>query len=66
MDEKAKEVRRLYMRQYSKKYREENLEKILKRQREWRANNRDKCREYEARYWMKKAHEMAASKEVER
>ena len=47
----ASEARRLYKR----KYRQKNREKINKQQREWRARNPDKVREYQARYWKRKA-----------
>lgn len=43
----ALEARRLYKR----KYRQRNKEKINRKQREWRARNSDRVREYQARYW---------------
>ena len=43
----ASEARRLYKR----KYRQKNREKINKQQREWRARNSDKVKEYQVRYW---------------
>jgi hypothetical protein len=31
--------------------------------REWRANNKDKVKEYNERYWIKKAEKLAAERE---
>ena len=47
----AQEARRNYKRQYRIK----NRDKINAQQREWRANNPDKVREYQSRYWEKLA-----------
>lgn len=47
----ASEARRIYKR----KYRQRNREKINKQQREWRGRNPDKVREYQVRYWEKRA-----------
>ena len=47
----ASEARRLYKR----KYRQKNREKINKQQREWRARNPDKVKEYQVRYWERAA-----------
>lgn len=49
MTQEAVEARREYKRQY----RSENREKINAQQREWRANNPAKVREYQERYWEK-------------
>lgn len=46
MDDKAREAKREYMR-------------------EWQKKNRDKVRAAQARYWMKKAAEMEATKKGE-
>ncbi len=50
MTQEAVEARRDYKRQY----RNENRDKINAQQREWRANNPDKVKQYNARYWEKK------------
>jgi hypothetical protein len=42
-------------RKYYQKYQQENRERLNKYQREWRAKNPDKVREYNQRYWEKKA-----------
>lgn len=51
MTQEAIEARR----DYKRKYRSENREKINDQQREWRANNSSKVREYQKRYWEKRA-----------
>ena len=55
MTEEAKKKRAEYMR----KYRAENREKINAAQRERNRNNPEKRREYQRRYWEKKASETA-------
>lgn len=47
----AREARRAYMREYRK----ENRERINARQREWRAKNHGKVKEYQMKYWEKKS-----------
>ena len=47
----AQEARRDYKRQY----RARNREKINTQQREWRVNNPERVKEYQKRYWEKKA-----------
>ena len=56
----ALEQRKLYKR----KYRLENREKINKQQREWRANNPDKVKQYRKRYWEKKAQKAAGNSSI--
>lgn len=41
-------------RQYMKKWRERNKEKLSSYQKEWRKNNRDKVAEYQRKYWENK------------
>ena len=56
----AQEARR----DYKRRYRAKNREKINRQQREWRAGNRDKVRQYNKRYWecrAKKAKNIRAS-----
>lgn len=53
MTDEAKKKRAEYMR----KYRAENREKINAAQRERNRNNPEKRREYQRRYWEKKASE---------
>lgn len=56
MNNKAKEARRAYFRQYYKK----NKDKINKYQRDWRSTpeGKKKVQEYNKRYWEKKAKEL--------
>ena len=53
----AQEARRDYKRQY----RVRNREKINRQQREWRADNPERVKEYQKRYWEKKAKNPRAS-----
>ncbi len=46
---------------YKKRYRLRNREKINEQQRAWRKANPDKVREYQARYWERKAKNIRAS-----
>ena len=43
------------MREYMRKYRQENRERINAKQREWNAKNPDKVKAYCAAYWERKA-----------
>ncbi|MBD5521230.1 MAG: hypothetical protein HDR03_08435 [Lachnospiraceae bacterium] len=47
----AQEARRIYKREY----RHKNREKINQKQREWRAANPERVKNYQVRYWEKKA-----------
>lgn len=40
--------------EYFRKYKQENKEKLNEYQREWRAEHPEKVKEYQQRYWMKK------------
>ncbi|EJR28755.1 hypothetical protein [Bacillus mycoides] len=51
MTEQAKIARREYM----KKWRERNAEKLSNYQKEWRKNNKDKVVGYQQKYWEKKS-----------
>ena len=51
MTDEAKEKRRDYMRNYQEAHRD----KLKKYLRKWRSENPTKVREYEQRYWEKKA-----------
>ena len=51
MSAEAVEARRNYQREYRRK----NQEKINAKRREWRADNRDKVRRYNQRYWERRA-----------
>lgn len=51
MTVEAQEARRKYKRQYRRK----NRDRINRQQREWRANNLEKAKEYQKRYWEKAA-----------
>ena len=51
MSAEAVEARRNYQREYRRK----NQEKINAKRREWRADNRDKVRWYNQRYWERRA-----------
>lgn len=53
LSELAKEQKREYYRQY----REKNRERYNQTAREWRANNKEKVKQYQADYWDRKANE---------
>ena len=57
----ANEVKRAYMREYMRKYRAENAEKIKARHKAWRDANPDKVREYQEKYWAKRLAEVQAT-----
>lgn len=42
-------------REYKRKYRDRNRDRINAKQRTWNARNRDKLKEYQRKYWEKKA-----------
>ena len=50
IDNQVKQVKR----EYFKKYRDKNKEKLNKYQREYRASNKDKVKEYNKNYWIKR------------
>lgn len=58
----ALELRRAYFREYNKNYREKNKEKIIAQRKEWRKNNPTKQKEYDAKYWAKKAEKLMSEK----
>ena len=47
----AQEARR----EYKRRYRIQNREKINRQQRKWRADNPERVKEYQKRYWEKRA-----------
>lgn len=51
MSAEAVEARCIYKREYRRK----NREKINRQQREWRTANPEKVKDYQMRYWEKKA-----------
>ncbi len=53
MTEEAKKAKR----EYYKKYRAKNAERIKEREKAWRKANPEKVREHQNRYWAKKFHE---------
>lgn len=55
MSDEAREQRNAYQREYLKKYREKNKDKLNEKQREWRKNNPDKVRQYQENYWTNRA-----------
>ncbi len=68
MDEKAKQLRREYQRQYRAKNKEKinaqkrewhakNADKVREQKRKWNRENPDKQREYKERHWERKAME---------
>lgn len=57
MTPEAQEQRRIY----KNKYRQRNRDKINQQQRAWRADNPEKVREYQKRYWEKRAKNPRAS-----
>jgi hypothetical protein len=52
-EERKKELMRKGMREYQKKYREQNKEKFREYMRKWREKNREKVREYNREYMRK-------------
>lgn len=46
-------------REYYKKYREQNKDKLNQYQREYREQNKDKIKEYNYNYWLRKAEQKA-------
>ncbi len=69
MDERAKQLRREYQRQYREKNRDKinaqkrewmakNKDKVNQQKREWRKANPDKERLYKERHWQRKAEEL--------
>ncbi|MBO5112529.1 MAG: hypothetical protein J6C12_04185 [Lachnospiraceae bacterium] len=55
MTESAKENKRAYMREYMKRYRRENRERLNENRRKWAAENPDKIKAYHDAYWEKRA-----------
>lgn len=53
--EARKEYMRDYMREYMREYRRKNKEKVNAQRRKWAKNNPEKIKEYQDRYWSKKA-----------
>lgn len=51
----AKDIKR----EYYKKYREKNKDRIKETYKKWRDNNKDKVKQYNQNYWNKKALEVA-------
>ena len=54
LSEEAKALRRAYQPEYSRTH-PEQVEKQREYTRQWKRRNREKCREYQQRYWEKKA-----------
>jgi len=50
-----KQQANLMRKEYMRKYRAENREKLREQQRNWRQSNPDKVKEYQEKYWAKKA-----------
>lgn len=55
-EELAMEARRAYQREHYRR----NRKKINEKQRQWRAANPEKVRQYNQNYWLKKAQEKEA------
>lgn len=55
MTKEAMENKRIYMREYMRRYRQENREKLNAKKREWNAKNPDKIKAYNNAYWEKKS-----------
>lgn len=60
MNSKVKQIKR----DYYKKYRDANKDKLNQYQREYRAKNKDKVKEYNNNYWLKKANNQELAKAV--
>ena len=54
MTNEAEQLRR----EYYKKYREENKERIDNNHKSWRQKNKEKLKQYNENYWNKKANEL--------
>lgn len=50
-------------REYYRKYREKNAERLRAYKRAWNAENKDKLAEHQRRYWEKRAAEQAITPE---
>lgn len=50
-----KQQANLMRKEYMRKYRAENREKLKEQQKNWRQNNPDKVKDYQEKYWSKKA-----------
>ena len=53
--EKLKELAQQQKREYERRYREENRERLKEYQKQWRLNNPGKTEQYRDTYWEKKA-----------
>ena len=53
--EKLKELAQQQKREYERRYREENRERLKEYQKQWRLNNKDKIKQYNDDYWERKA-----------
>jgi len=51
MNDKAREIKNEYMRNYMAEYRAKNKEKLSNYQKCWRKENADKVRGYNEKYW---------------
>lgn len=54
LSEEAKALRRAYQREYRRTH-PEQVEKQREYTSQWKRRNREKCHEYQRRYWEKKA-----------
>lgn len=64
MTEQARQAKAAYQREYMREYRAKNKERINKNARAWRKAHPEKTREYEKRYWEKKAAELANNEQA--
>lgn len=66
MSENARKAQRDYMREYRRKERETMDERTKEAQREymrqWRRQNKEKVKEYNRRYWERRAEKLAAQR----
>ncbi len=63
LSEKAKVLKAAYQREYMKKYRQQDSDYDRNYQREWRRKNPEKVKQYNIRYWEKKANQAPTLKE---
>jgi hypothetical protein len=57
LEERAKDLRRQYHREYQRNWRNKHREHLRIYQRKWRAAHPEKAKEYRDNYWLKKARE---------
>lgn len=62
LNQAAKEARNAYMKEYKKTLTDEQKQQQRDYHKKWRANNKERIKEHQERYWMKKAKELTLEK----